>query len=213
MDTARALLQPDEAIAAGEAAAREHSGSSTVVNVEALTLCASTIERLAPAGSNYRAQATLAMAARNYTPAYWLSYIVGTAKGLRRDISSGYLTTVEEEVHADVFADFLEMSDHLVREKLLLPAAVVAGAALEAHLRAMASKAGIATTTGGRPKRAGKICDDLKANGVYGNADHKQVIAWQDIRNDAAHGAAEPAKSQVQNMAQGIRDFIARHPA
>jgi hypothetical protein len=82
-----------------------------------------------------------------------------------------------------VLADFLEMADHLVREKLLLPAAVVAGAALEAHLRAMASKAGITTGTSGKPKRAGKLNDDLKAKGV------------------------------VQNMTQGIRDFIVRYPA
>jgi hypothetical protein len=77
----------------------------------------------------------------------------------------------------------------------------------------MASKGGIATSSGGKPKRAGKLNDELKAKGIYTNADHKQVIAWQDIRNDAAHGESEPAKSQVQNMTQGIRDFIARHPA
>lgn len=215
MDKAEALKQLDETITVAERASEPGSEfrRDTADEIKALTLCVSTVERLAPAGSNYRAQTALAVAGKGYTLRYWLSHVLGTTRGLRSDIDAGYLTTIEEEAHADVFADLSEMSDHLVGSSMLLPAAVVSGAALEAHLRAMASKAGIATSSGGKPKRAGKLNDDLKAKGVYKNADHKQVIAWQGIRNDAAHGHGQPAKSQVQNMTQGIRDFIALHPA
>lgn len=209
MDKTEALKQLDEALAVAEEAPQYN----TAGEIEAITLCVSTIERLAPAKSSYRAQAALAIAGKGYSTRYWLSHAIGTVRGLRSDIDAGYLTTVEEEAHAEVFADLLEMADHLLRSKLFLPAAVVSGAALEAHLRTMAAKAGIATSYGGKPKRAARLNDDLKAKGVYANADHKQVIAWQDIRNDAAHGSSSPAKSQIQNMTQGIRDFIARHPA
>ena len=49
---------------------------------------------------------------------------------------------------------------------------------------------------------------------VYGGNDQKQVVAWADIRNDAAHAHYDNYTApQVSLMIQGIRDFMARNPA
>ena len=48
--------------------------------------------------------------------------------------------------HAEVFADFLEMAQHLLDVGYKDAAAVIAGSALEAHLRQLAVKTGVDTT-------------------------------------------------------------------
>src|SRR5205085_4703483 len=104
----------------------------------------------------------------------------------------------EEEVHADVFADFLDMAERLVADGYLLPAAVVARFALEAHLRALAERAGVNTQARGKPKRAAALNDDLSKSGVDRKAEHKQVLAWQDLRNSAAHGDGDFSREEVR---------------
>jgi hypothetical protein len=69
MDKTEALKQIDEAVDAAEQA----SDYVTADQFEALTLCVSTIERLAPTNSNYRAQAALAVAGKGYSATYWSS--------------------------------------------------------------------------------------------------------------------------------------------
>ena len=94
-----------------------------------------------------------------------------------------------------------------------VPAAVVAGAALEAHLRSLAERNNVKTVARGKPKRAAALNDDLAKSQVYGKAEHKQVLAWQALRNSAAHGDEDFTPSEIRLMTQGIRDFLVRHPA
>jgi len=144
---------------------------------------------------------------------FYINQLVGVLEGLKIDIEAGYLLSFEEELHAGVFADFLEMADRLIAEKYALPAAVVAGAALEAHLRSLAERNNVKTVARGKPKRAAALNDDLTKSQVYGKAEHKQVLAWQALRNSAAHGEADFTASEIRLMTQGIRDFLVRHPA
>jgi hypothetical protein len=52
---------------------------------------------------------------------------------------------------------------------------------------------------------------DLTAVGAYTKLDQKNVTAWLDLRNKAAHGKyAEYQAAQVALMIAGIRDFITR---
>lgn len=59
---------------------------------------------------------------------------------MREDYEAGYMRTVEELIHADLFADFLERTDELVSKGYKDPAAVLAGSVLEEHLRKLAVK-------------------------------------------------------------------------
>jgi hypothetical protein len=84
-------------------------------------------------------------------------HIAGILFALRTAYSAGYLGSVTELVHADIFADFVEMADYLLSEGYKDPSAVIIGSTLEEHLRQLCIKHGIPTDTAGRPKKADQI--------------------------------------------------------
>jgi glycosyltransferase involved in cell wall biosynthesis len=62
-----------------------------------------------------------------------------------------------------------------------------------------------------KPKKADTINADLVKANVYNILDQKQITAWLDLRNKAAHGQYEKYDlSQVQLMYQGVLNFIIR---
>lgn len=55
---------------------------------------------------------------------------------------------------------------------------------------------------------------DLSSAKAYSILDQKNVTAWLDLRNKAAHGEyAKYVAEQVGLLISGIRDFIDRNPA
>ena len=53
------------------------------------------------------------------------------------------------------------------------------------------------------------LIDDLKEAGVFNEIYAKQLRAWADIRNAAAHGQFEEfTKEQVALMIEGINQFL-----
>ncbi len=146
------------------------------------------------------------------------SRLCGVAASLKADIEAGYLDTFGELVHGEVFGDYLGMASHLVDESYKDAAAVIAGSTLEAHLRQLCAKAGVptehSTKDGPRPNKADTMNADLVKAGVYEKGDQKNVTAWLDLRNHAAHGEYKKYEpGQVGLMIDGIRDFITRNPA
>jgi hypothetical protein len=148
-----------------------------------------------------------------------IPYVGGALRAVLHAIESGYLVTVEELIHADVFGDFLEMAHYLLDEGYKDPAAVLIGGVLEGHLRKLCVKSGIATELTEengkpRPKKAERMNTDLAGKQVYSKLDQKSVTAWLDLRNKAAHGHyAEYSQEQVALMSQGVTDFLTRKRA
>lgn len=144
--------------------------------------------------------------------------LAGILGSLRADVAAGYLRTQRELLHAELFADFLEMAQHLLNEGYKDAAAVIAGSSLEAHLRQLCDKHGVpcAVASAGStvPKKADRLNADLAGTAAYSKLDQKNVTAWLDLRNKAAHGHyAEYEAAQVNLLISGVRDFIARNPA
>lgn len=144
--------------------------------------------------------------------------IMGVVKALRDDLNAGYLQSLVELAHSNIFSDFLEMAQHLCDTGYKDAAAVVAGSTLESHLRGLCVKVAISTgtTKGGDivPKKADAMNSELAAAGSYSKLDQKSVTAWLDLRNKAAHGQyAEYGQAQVNLLVSGVRDFIVRIPA
>lgn len=167
---------------------------------EVNTVVAATIDRLAPPNSAYRKSLD-----------HILSSKIGALRALRRDYDAGYLGSVQSLVRAEVFADFLEMSDHLNEQGYKDPAAVLVGSVLEEHLRALCANRAIASEVAGRPKKADTMNAELASAGAYNKLDQKNITAWLDLRNKAAHGHyADYTADQVRNMLVGIREFITR---
>lgn len=185
------------------------------VEVTGLTaLMCDTIKRLAPHNSQYVDSMNSILHKFGIENGYVVPHIAGILSALRTSYDTGYLLSVEELIHADVFADFAEMADHLLSEGYKDPAAVVIGSTLEGHLRQLCLKNGLAPDVAGKPKKADLLNADLAGQSVYSKLDQKSITAWLDLRNKAAHGKySEYSKDQVALVVQGVRDFMARVPA
>ena len=87
------------------------------------------------------------------------------------------------------------------------------------HLRQLCQKLGIEIEVEDRkgnlrPKKADRMNADLAGASAYSKLDQKNVIAWLDLRNKAAHGKyGDYSSGQVALLNQGVRDFISRNPA
>lgn len=184
--------------------------------LELITRSRAAIERIVPQSSPYFKQSEDVLKAHHHVLA--LQAIIGVVRSLRHDISKDYLENFTELIHGELFADFLEMSKHLLDEGYKDAAAVIAGSALEAHLKQLCEKNGIETEYeregNMRSKKADLLNSELAKAEVYSKQDQKSVTAWLDLRNDAAHGNyTNYANEQVSIMIMGVRDFITRNPA
>ncbi|MEU5046846.1 hypothetical protein [Streptomyces griseorubiginosus] len=173
----------------------------------------SAIDRLAAPGSSYARQLDLHRGDKRSSNK--IREIYSIALGLRDDLKAGWTESVVEMVHADTHSDYLDMSDTLLRSGFKDAAAVIAGAALEVHVRALCTKNGVDTELGdGTPKKATVMNTDLKKADVYATLQEKQVTAWMDLRNQAAHGNYDKYDiNEVRALVSGVRDFMLKYPA
>jgi hypothetical protein len=181
---------------------------------EMLTLLEATIERVAPPGSAYRKHAEDAYVKYGHDNGHNIAILTGVLKALRADYEAGRLQAVAELIHADMFADFLEMADYLHSEGYKDASAVIGGSVLEGHLRKLCEKQSIPTSDNAKPKKADTLNAELTAKGVYSKLDQKTVTSWLGLRNHAAHGQYDKyTKEQVALFLQGVRNFLIRYPA
>jgi hypothetical protein len=213
---AEVLKQIDAVLAAYSAlrARSKYEDCSDQPDVETTglaTLMCDTISRFAQPGSQYIEAMKAILKSSGVENAYVLAHIAGVLKALRTAYDFGYLATVTELIHADVFADFAEMAEHLLSEGYKDPAAVIIGSTLEEHLRQLCVKNGIATAVGGKPKKADQLNAELGGQAIYSKLDQKSVTAWLDLRNKAAHGKyGDYTKEQVHLLIQGVQNFMTR---
>ena len=183
-----------------------------------ITLAISTIERISGSNSIYVRQAEAVLKKYGTDNPYNIPILSGILDALKNDLSKGYLTTIVELIHAELFSDFLEMAGYLLEEGYKDASAVIAGSSLEAHLRQLCNKHNIPvekkTEKGVRAKKADELNIELAKNDVYSKLDQKNVTAWLGLRNNAAHGNYdEYSKEQVVILVSSIRDFITRMSA
>ena len=185
--------------------------------VEIATRAYAAIERLASKKSAYHLRAEDIRKEKAYEQLKVMR-LVGVMQSLSADLKAGYLRSVEELIHGELFGDFLDMAQHLVDSGYKDAAAVIAGSALEAHLRQLAKHFSVPidqmSTKGSEPKKVDTINADLAKAGAYSGLDQKNVTAWLGLRNKAAHGQyGEYQKEQVALMIDAVRNFMSRHPA
>lgn len=140
----------------------------------------------------------------------------GILNSIKTEIDEGWLVTLKGLVSSEIFSNFIEMAEHLLNEGYKDPAAVMTGSVLEEHLRQLCVKNGIEIEHQKNeklvPKKADLLNSDLARAGVYSKLDQKNVTAWFDLRNKAAHGKYdEYNKQQVEFMVQAVTEFITRN--
>jgi hypothetical protein len=179
-----------------------------------LTRSLAAILRVAGKSSLYFTQANTIVSDKIHDCHKLLS-IIGVTKALRDDLKAGYMKSAEELIHGALFFDFIEMATFLVEEGYKDPAAVIAGASLESHLRLLCKKFSIEIMNpNDKPKKADSLNAEITKASGYSILDQKNITAWLDLRNKAAHGHFTIyTDNQVVLMISGIRDFITRNPA
>jgi RiboL-PSP-HEPN len=143
---------------------------------------------------------------------------IGLLKSLFEEIKTKRYNFVEI-TRAEIFSDYLSMADSLLNDGYKDASAVIIGSTLEEHLRKLAVKNGISIDSVNAKgqtirKKASALNSDLQSSKIYGMLDFKNIIAWLDLRNSAAHGNySNYTKNQVKLMLDGVQNFISHNPA
>jgi hypothetical protein len=132
---------------------------------------------------------------------------------IKYEIENGYLHSLKNLISAEVFSDFMEMSKYLLDQNYKDASAVIIGSVLEEHIRSLCKSNSIevSQTKGGKviPIKADLLNSELVKSDVYGILEQKNVTAWLDLRNKAAHGKySEYTFDHVSLMYQGVLNFI-----
>ncbi|SDT93188.1 protein of unknown function [Verrucomicrobium sp. GAS474] len=151
-----------------------------------------------------------------------VQYSLGILEAFRDDLEKGFLDSIFLKIEAEVAADYMGQAESLLRGTQTssvdhVPAAVLAGAVLEKGLRTLCGQQQPPLEiikSNGEPKTLGPLIDDLKTSGAFNELKAKQLRAWADIRNKAAHGEFDQfKKTDVEQMIQGVTNFLADYLA
>ena len=141
---------------------------------------------------------------------------VSILRALKEDIDENWLFDLKQLVASELFSDYLEMAKHLIEEGYKDAGAVMIGSTLESHLKQLCIKNEIEITflnakEQEKPKKADVINADLRKAEVYNVLEQKQITAWLDLRNKAAHGEyGEYNVENVKLMYSGVLVFISK---
>jgi len=180
----------------------------------AISKAKAAIARIASTDSEYYKDVLQTLEKNNIRDGDKLHVIAGTVKALLSDLKNDYLKSYHDIIQSEVFSDYLEMADYLLKEGFKDPSAVIIGSTLEAHLRELCKSSGIETefeNTKGKlvPKKADLMNSELAKANKYSSAYQKQITAWLDIRNSAAHGKYdEYSIEEIKLMSQGVKNLI-----
>jgi hypothetical protein len=174
------------------------------------------IRRLYGIGSQYDQNFQRVLATTLFTSMHSYHYshvseLAGILRGVQHDLNSGMLFDLRLLLQAEIFADFLDMAEHLLNSRYKDAAAVLLGAVLEDSLRKLAQSSGVATTgTNGKPLTIDPLNAALAKTDVYGPLVQKQITTWANLRNDAAHGNfSKYDNEQVGQMLLFVQKFCA----
>ena len=171
-----------------------------------------TIIDLTPRGNHYRTFA------ESLVPPYSVvsvNQLIGALKALRKDYENNYLQSFNEMIDAELFTDILEQAEYLLSKGFVGASAVVAGVALESHLRKLSEKNSIKITKDdGSYMNADTLNGELRKKEVIDKTTNKSITGWLGLRNDAAHpDTKEINEGLIEPMIAGIRVFIQQYPA
>lgn len=135
--------------------------------------------------------------------------IIGILEAIKYELENGLLDNLQKLLQADIFSDFLEMSEHLLKEGYKDAAAVIIGSVLEDTLRKLATDKGIAIVNDkGKSLTMEPLNVELARVEAYTQLVKKQITSWADLRNNAAHGHFDQYDAtQVKQMLNFVQTF------
>ncbi|HSW62964.1 MAG TPA: DUF4145 domain-containing protein [Dissulfurispiraceae bacterium] len=149
-----------------------------------------------------------------------LKWGIATLKAIKDDFEKGFLGNLLLQVESALSSDYMGQAEQLLKEGKSgnhdhVPAAVLSGAVLEKALRTLCGlqKPRVETIIhNGKAKTLNPLVDDLKKAGAFKETKAKQLRAWAEIRNHAAHGNFDQfTRKDVEQMILGIKSFLSEH--
>ncbi|MFL9837795.1 hypothetical protein ABS768_09820 [Flavobacterium sp. ST-75] len=140
----------------------------------------------------------------------------GILNSIKIEIENDWLVSLKGLISAEIFTDYIETAEYLLKQNYKDAAAVIIGSTLEEHLRQLCRNNNIHINKNEEgkyyPKNADLLNSELSKAEVYNKLDLKNVTSWLDLRNKAAHGLySEYSKEQVEIMMSGVLDFMTRN--
>jgi len=131
----------------------------------------------------------------------------------KKDIEDGLFFSVSELAKAEVFSAFLESGKHFLDEGYKEAAAIVIGGVLEDKLKTICQKKGLAyQTPDGKHLTIEPLNVLIRKAEIYNELVKKQVTAWGDLRNNAAHARYDQFTArQVGDMYEFVLNFCASY--
>jgi len=133
-------------------------------------------------------------------------------------VKAGRLSTLADGIRAESVSELLDQADVLLAGNYHTAAAVITGGALETTLHHLCERAEILPAGQGSISKYEQALGQARKAGdeVISTGDGKQVIAWGDLRNEAAHTPVDFAKlhtvAEVRLMVSGVRAFLSKYP-
>lgn len=122
----------------------------------------------------------------------------------KEDYEGGYLFSMRSLIQAEAFNDELEQAEALLKAGYKDPACVVAGVVLETTLKELCNRNALPIA------KLDKMNADLCKAGAYNMGMQKQITAWAERRNKAAHGDwTEYTAADVEDMLKGVNRVVA----
>jgi hypothetical protein len=145
---------------------------------------------------------------------------IGYLSGLQNIVSKDWLGNLGIRIEAEIASNYMEQAEALLGEGIKgrydhVPAAALSGAVLEKALKTLCTMQNPPVPLldhKDRPKMLNLLIADLRKAGLYNETKAKQLLAWADIRNRAAHGDFDQfQKTEVEAMVKGIGQFLAQY--
>jgi hypothetical protein len=145
---------------------------------------------------------------------------ISILKAIKEDFEQGFLGNLALQIEVEIAADYMGQAEKLLSEGQSgqydhVPAAVLVGAVLEKALRTLCGEQAPPISTikpNGEPLTLNSLIDELKRVKIFNELKAKQLRAWADIRNAAAHGEFDKFyRTDVEAMLKGVSDFLATY--
>ncbi|QSQ19310.1 hypothetical protein JY651_28690 [Pyxidicoccus parkwayensis] len=159
----------------------------------------------------YRSYARGASEAWSHREQASVEATLGVLLALRRAVESGWLTSLEERLRANVHNDFMLQAEQLLDAGYHVAAMVLIGGVLEDHLRVLCNARGISWTGNGSINTYNGA---LYRAGLYPVHTMNRVQGVGQLRNQAAHGqGASIVAAAVVDERNYVARFMGEYPA
>jgi HEPN domain-containing protein len=135
-----------------------------------------------------------------------MSHYLSVLKALKEEFQTGFLQGIEILVTRDMLDTIVEEAKVLLQAKYKDAAAIYCRVIIETSAKKLCDKNKLSYR---KKEKLSAIIDKLKKKGVLSLPEWRQIQAWMDIGNSAAHGKFDEYSAEdVKNMLNGIDSFI-----